>query len=593
KTPKPQNPKTPQPKPHPVKTLGVSTYSNHLTVDMNASDPYDSVPDLCNLASFAANSQDMFKFKQELTPAEISALASLLASGAEIEYLYLFKELPAGAGTELGEAIQRFGSIRTLSLGYNLSASEPAPELLRLIAASATPALEQLDIYRLNLDDSTLCDSFGKFSALHKLSITDCDFNTPLLAERINEFPALESLRITYRESVPAGVMMLVAALENFPVVAELNLSHVGIDVESRRLIGELVALGEIRKLNLIDCKLGDEGISEIVTSILASGRNRCELWELCLPSNGIESAGAQMIAELVARSPHLRCLNLDFNPIGAIAAEAIKKFANTLEELNISKCGLGPREAVLLLSPPAYPALTTLRITNNYVGNLGAGALAQFLLGSGGCTLKELRMESNDITEAGALELANGFAKAYALRSIRMEVNQLGPRGAAAMLDAIAIVSTVQMDMIYFDQCEIGDDGAEAAGRLIMGRSCKRISLNQNEIHDKGVKAIADSIEASECMIELLSLYVNPVGDAGVKYFLDKVLYESKIASKIGIGLSCIGVEEAMAVRRMTEVHGTRKFLSYSDSIKDKKARDILNKAEHSSKSEGWTMVC
>ncbi|MDR3544035.1 MAG: hypothetical protein P4L69_24230 [Desulfosporosinus sp.] len=41
----------------------------------------------------------------KMTPAEVSALSSLLIPGAEIECLSLWKNLPEGAGIEFGEAM--------------------------------------------------------------------------------------------------------------------------------------------------------------------------------------------------------------------------------------------------------------------------------------------------------------------------------------------------------------------------------------------------------------------------------------------------------------------------------------------------------
>ncbi len=48
---------------------------------------------------------------------------------------------------------------------------------------------------------------------------------------------------------------------------------------------------------------------------------------------------------------------------------------------------------------------------------------------------------------------------------------------------------------------------------------------LGYNKFRVAGVKAIADSVVASACVIEELDLECNPIGDEGVKYLLDKFI--------------------------------------------------------------------
>ncbi len=563
---------------------------------MDASNPYDSAPDLfpnfCNFMSFIVNYWKPFYFYSKPAPAKVSVLVSLLTSGADIENLFLLGELPEGAEAELGEAIKRSSGIRALCLSSGGIEPSPVPELLRLAAVSASASLENLEIRCIDMKDelaTQLCNSFGKFATLRRLSISGCNLSIPSLVKWISELRALESVQIWYEKFIRSDIKTLVAAIINLSAITELELANVKIEVESLRQIGGLVASGRIIKLNLNHNKLNDEGISVIVDKILASGRRMCELQELSLGCNHIGPAGAQKISELVTRSPHLRLLSLRFNPIGTTVREIIKKCASTLERLNIYDCQLGPQEVTRLLDSYDCSALTVLDVSNNKMGNLGVMVVAQFLLNSGGRTLKELYMDSNDINEAGALELAKGLAEAYALQSMKIAENPIGTRGAVAVLDALATASTMIMEEISFDNCGIGDDGAEAAGRLIMHRNCGDMYLDNNEIHGKGAKAISDSINASECRIGTLSLYENPLGDEGVKYFLDKIMQQNRSVKQLDICTSDIGVEGAMAVMRTTKVQGALKYLHCDGEVKDKKVRDILETAQ---KSEGGTTV-
>ncbi|MDR3543145.1 MAG: hypothetical protein P4L69_19600, partial [Desulfosporosinus sp.] len=541
-------------------------------------------------------SKKIFRFDDELTPNEVSVLISLLTSGAEIEYLALCQELPAGTGAELGEAIKCSGKITELRVfGYIMG--DPSPELFQLIVASLNPALEHLTIrsvYDENMHQ--LCDgSPGKqrLTMLRSLKIKDCEFRIPLLAKWISSLQALESLVISRTNLIPSDVKALAAAMRKLPAVTDLSLCEVTIETEDWQQFGGNF-FGKLTKLSLNSDKLKDEGIAVIVDEILASRRRRCGLEKLSLYFNGIGPAGAQKLSELIACSPHLRHLCLGRNPLEVgIASQVLEKCASSLEVLDVGDCRLGPREAVSLFAHD-YCALTILKITCNKVGDTGVGAVAQLLLHSSGRTLKVLKIGENNIGEAGALVLAKGLAKAYAIRIMYANKNPLGPRGATAILDALAAVSTVPIDKIYMYWCEIGNAGASAAGKLIMRRGCRQLDLDNNSIHFKGAKAIADSLNSSACTIEKLNLLENWIGDEGIKYLLKQIILKPGSVCKLLLDLCGIGVEGSMAIRQAIETQGALKKLMYVEHIKgmDESAKAILREAEGISHNLKYTEI-
>ncbi|MDR3572368.1 MAG: hypothetical protein P4L50_00765, partial [Anaerolineaceae bacterium] len=166
------------------------------------------------------------------------------------------------------------------------------------------------------------------------------------------------------------------------------------------------------------------------VDMILASCKQRgCKLQELRLISNSITSAGAHKISELTTCSPHLRCLDLELNPIAdGITPKVLQNCANSLRELCANGCKLGPLGIASLLTPDLR-ALTALSISSNELGDLGATTVARFLLRHGGRTLEELCMDNNGIEEAGALELAKGLAGSYPRGAFFAETNFGGVR--------------------------------------------------------------------------------------------------------------------------------------------------------------------
>ncbi len=554
----------------------------------------DSLELLCNLTSFVVNDRRLvLAFRRGLTPDEVSVLSSFLVSGSEIECLAFRQELPVGTGAALGEAIKRSGRISSLSVRGSISIIEQ-PELCRLLAISSGSALKQLKIGYLAIDDecmSRLCSS--ESTQLLSLAIEDSKFNVTLFSRWISSLQVLESLTITKVMLLPSDAETLIAALKKLPALTVLRLCGVEIREENLRKLGGSF-LGKLQKLTLHNNKqLGDDGVSAIVDMIISSRKQRgCKLQELDLGSNSITSAGAHEISELITCSPHLRYLNLGWNSIAdGITPKALQNCANSLRKLYVDECELGPRGIASLLAPD-FRTLTTLSIYKNKLGDLGAAAVARFLLHHGGRTLEALRMGKNGIKEAGALELAKGLAGSYALLSIDARGNQFGPRGTAAVLDALATVSTEPMNDIDFSGCGAGDHGAEAVGRLIMRRGVRHVDLDDNSIKVRGAKAIADSIGSSAAMISRLGMLKNTLGDEGITYLMNQIARKNNSVRILVIDLCDIGVKGAMAIKQAMKVQGTMETLEYTGGVDDTNAKAILDEVENASRGEGYAVL-
>ncbi len=390
---------------------------------------------------------------------------------------------------------------------------------------------------------------------------------------------------------LPSAAETLIAALKKLPALTDLSFRGVDICEGNLRELGGSF-LGRLQKLALhVNEQLGDKGVSAIVDMIHASwGQRGCKLQELDLVFNSITSAGAHKISELTTCSPRLRCLDLDLNHIAdGITPKALQGCANSLRKLNANKCELGPRGIASLLAPD-FRALTTLNVSNNGLGDLGATTVARFLLRHGGRTLEELRINQNGIKEAGALELAKGLAGSYALLSINVNENPFGPCGTAALLDALATVPTEPMDNIDFSDCNAGDHGAEAVGRLIMRRGCRCVNLDSNSIKVRGAKAIADSIGSSAAMVSVLRMFNNTLGDEGITYLMNQIARKSESVCVLSVDLCGIGVKGAMAVKQAMEVQGTmRVMFAYSRGVDDMNAKVILNEVAKARRGEGY----
>ncbi len=575
-----------------------------MDTNSNRSDPDPSLfSSLCGLVSFVTNNDAALTFSWKLAPAEVTALSALVSS-AEISQLTLGKELPPGAGAQLGSAIKRSGTIRAISLGESNGYSNmPAPELLRMLAAAASVALERISIEDIDMCDEQnnipLCDCFGLLTGLRSLTIelkTMYSFPLPLFIAGIGKLLTLESLAICSIGFSTLDDKMLSTTLKDLPLISDIRIEFARVQ-ETVQTIAGLVALRRIRRLNLFSNQMMDRRVVAMVDTILSPvGHRLSDLQSLDLSYNEMGPKGAAKVAELISRSPHLQTLSMSRNPLGEPVAATIGKAilsGGSIRELDVTGCGLGSGGVVAFMeSLRDFPVLSVLRIGWNRCGDLGARAVAQFLMSPGGSRLIELRLDWSGINEEGALELAPAFAKAYALRTVIMSGNTLGPRGAAAVLDALAVASAIPMEEIHFACCAIGNNGAFSVGNLISFRGCKCIQLSSNEVGVGGVEMIADSASsASACMIECLNLADNPLGDQGVKHVFNMILKRHARTLDLDIRSVGIGVGGAMAVKRIVKKHGMPYRLHAEKRSGDKKVDGIMGEVarwEHDSKPAG-----
>ncbi len=432
------------------------------------------------------------------------------------------------------------------------------------------------------------CYSFSQFTALRSLTIAKskvCDI--PLLVASIGKLRALESLHISCANIGDSNTGMLAAALrEHLSQLIELNICFDNLGEKAGQSIGSLVALGSLQKLVLKRTCIGDAGVSAMVDAILVlSKSHRCKLQQLNLRSSGIGPAGGIKLVELIAHSPHLRVLDLFCNDLGETAADALFKSlqlrSHSLEEFDVDCLDLDSRGVLLLLDTLSeFTELRVLKSRWNVKEDVCAHALAQFLLSFGGCRLGRGARQSPPLLRSPE---CNRSISGYALRGINLAVSPLGPRGAAAILDALAMASTMPMDAINFCNCEIGDAVASAVGRLILHRGCRNVHLFSNRIHSIGAKAIMDSAAISTtCVMNLLNLSYNPIGDEGVKYILDKMMQSRRrLVHKLNITRIEMGLKAAAAVVLAVEVYGIPYRLNVSRHVGDVVADDILERVK------------
>ena len=155
-----------------------------------------------------------------------------------------------------------------------------------------------------------------------------------------------------------------------------LVLQSNGIDAAGAHILASVFpALKELQRFWLIDNKIGDEGISALITT-LPSLRN---LKSLHLVGNNIGNDGARMLASVCPTLTNLEYLWLGDNTVGDEGISALAAFLPSLiklKNLNLIKNKIGDAGAVALATGVSSMSIVSVNLSENLIKNSGAEAL-------------------------------------------------------------------------------------------------------------------------------------------------------------------------------------------------------------------------
>ena len=164
-------------------------------------------------------------------------------------------------------------------------------------------------------------------------------------------------------------------------------------------------------ELNLVDCHIGDHGMSILHQYLCGDKANKQETTkEIDLSENDLTGSSSLVIADIISNfQPHTLLLRYNsFTNVREISTTLITNIC--LEELDISYNKLGDHGAELLSEGITNTkTLRVLNISYNNIGSSGTIAIAYAL--SKNTSLEELYMGDNPIGQDGAMALSNAIA--------------------------------------------------------------------------------------------------------------------------------------------------------------------------------------
>ena len=202
------------------------------------------------------------------------------------------------------------------------------------------------------------------------------------------------------------------------------------------------------KELNLLACHIGDRGIILLHHYLCGDKINKQEIKTIDLSENSFTDVSSSLICDIIThRQPHtlkldrncftcvrkistavtntnmIKVLDISNNRLTAQKASAISNMMTCLENLNISRTGLGNGGVVTISEGITKTnTLRVLNISGNNMPTTGATAIANSLLHN--TSLEVLIMNDNNISQNGATEIALAISDNKTLKKLSLYGN-------------------------------------------------------------------------------------------------------------------------------------------------------------------------
>lgn len=327
------------------------------------------------------------------------------------------------------------------------------------------------------------------------------------------------------------------------------------IDHRDAEIDGILAALPTFYSLDL-----RGKGLSALDVAPLADAMEEhlsfLRLTSINVAENKIGDAGVERVASVVCRLIGVTFLDFSWNRLGMQGASALAS------SLPMPGCGI-----------------SVLRLECNDLSDAGAGVIADVLPKCP--SLRALDLAANRIGALGGISLAAGLARSN-LERLELGRNFLGPRGVAPLVDALVAQANALCPPSRFLQSlgiavnRIRDAGATALATAL--RSCQSRALNQHVIRPIALHA--------------LDLGGNQITDCGAKALATSLSWGEAPLRWLGLGrnkLSAIATSafaEAMAVGRNSSLHTI--VLVGNDDIGELASAEVT----HALRKNSWSLA-
>ena len=257
---------------------------------------------------------------------------------------------------------------------------------------------------------------------------------------------------------------------------------------------------GRILEIDFSNNDITSEGLKHLL-SFPKQLLNKLKALDLC--HNKLDSKSCETLARLISHMPHLKKLELSFNP-------------------NIGQGGTIP----LITSLTTHNSLNRLVLCNTGIVVNDSKALCELL--SSSLSLKELDVRFNELPSKAVELIINGLRHNTTLEVLYMSSSSFSFQNIDSLASVLKINHTLVY--LYLNHCNIGSNGAfSLASVLHNNNTLQRLDLPGNLIGVEGTTVLAKMLLKNKTM-KVLDLQDNPIGEEGTTKLIDSLTHNTTV---------------------------------------------------------------
>ena len=152
------------------------------------------------------------------------------------------------------------------------------------------------------------------------------------------------------------------------------------------------------------------------------------------------------------------------------------------------------------------------------------------------------LHLGLNFMGDLGCMEIKKWIVKSNCV-GLNLSHNNIGEKGVEYLCDTLKL-ENCNLTVLILDGNHIGDKAAELLSTAIKDGNCKltRLHLNGKKIGVKGVEHLKDALKCVNNNLTELKLACNDIGDKGAKYLSDSLKCENCKLTVLNLRQNCLG---------------------------------------------------
>ncbi|XP_053536416.1 NACHT, LRR and PYD domains-containing protein 3 [Ictalurus punctatus] len=320
-----------------------------------------------------------------------------------------------------------------------------------------------------------------------------------------------------------------------FRLAKTINLHQSTVSVGAIRHFARALKDGRATEVNLTHCRLGDETVKILCSSITHSNLHTLNLWDCCLTP-----ACSETLAEMLTSSKlcvlELGANNLTdeglFRLIGALGTSTC-----TLQNLGLDLCPL-TGSCLAALSSALTSSLSELRNLVLRRNSLAGDTLEHLseALQSGRCKLNTLSLYDCELTGSCCPSLAAALQSEHCcLTELDLSVNDLDESNVLLICHALKSPKC-SLEKLRMNACELTESVFSALGSVLVCEASrlKELAIGVNKVGDVAAKHILRALKHPHCQLQHLDLEMVDLTDACVDELCQAVMACSSLTSLI-----------------------------------------------------------